>query len=69
MGNAKRTGKQQGIDPEVTRANTENKGSDRPLKEASMDTTTLIFVIIGAFTVSSWFMRLVDYLEGGNKHV
>ena len=30
-----------------------------------MDTTTLIFVIIGAFTVSSWFMRLVDYLEGG----
>ena len=38
-------------------------------KEANMDTTTLIFVIIGAFTVSSWFMRLVDYLEGGNKRV
>ena len=55
--------------PEVTRANTEIKGSDRPLKEASMDTTTLIFVIIGAFTVSSWFMRLLDYLEGGNKRV
>ena len=34
-----------------------------------MDTTTLIFVIIGAFTVASWFMRLVDYLEGGNKRV
>ncbi len=34
-----------------------------------MDTTTLIFVIIGAFTVSSWFMRLVDYLDGGNKRV
>ena len=47
---------------------TEIKGSDRTL-EASMDTTTLIFVIIGAFTVSSWFMRLVDYLEGGNKRV
>ena len=29
-----------------------------------MGTTTLIFVIIGAFTVSNWFMRLVDYLEG-----
>ena len=55
--------------PEVTRANTEIKGSDRTLEEESMDTTTLIFVIIGAFTVSSWFMRLVDYLEGGNKHV
>ena len=47
---------------------TEIKGSDLPL-EASMDTTTLIFVIIGAFTVSSWFMRLVDYLEGGNNRV
>ena len=34
-----------------------------------MDTTTLIFVIIGAFTVSSLVMRLVDYLEGGNKRV
>ena len=43
---------------------TEIKGSDLPL-EANMYTTTLIFVIIGAFTVSSWFMRLVDYLEGG----
>ena len=41
----------------------EIKGSDRTL-EANMDTTTLIFVIIGAFTVSSWFMRLVDYLDG-----
>ena len=49
-------------------ANTEIKDSDRTL-EANMDTTTLIFVIIGAFTVSSWFMRLVDYLEGGNKRV
>ena len=48
---------------------TEIKGSDRPLEEASVDTTTLIFVIIGAFTVSSWFVRLVDYLDGGNKHV
>lgn len=47
---------------------TEIKGSDLPL-EAIMDTATLIFVIIGAFTVSSWFMRLVDYLEGGNKRV
>ena len=34
-----------------------------------MDTTTLIFAIIGVFTVSSWVMRLVDYLEGGNKRV
>ena len=48
---------------------TEIKGSDRKREEESMDTTTLIFVIIGAFTVSSWFMRLVDYLEGGNKRV
>ena len=48
---------------------TEIKGSDRTLEEESMDTTTLILVIIGAFTVSSWFMRLVDYLEGGNKRV
>ena len=47
---------------------TEIKGSDLPL-EANMEPTTLIFVIIGAFTVSSWFMRLVDYLEGGNKRV
>ena len=43
---------------------TEIKGSDRTLEEENMDTTTLIFVIIGVFTVSSWFMRLVDYLEG-----
>ena len=48
---------------------TEIKGSDLPQEEESMDTTTLIFVIIGAFTVSSWFMRLVDYLDGGNKRV
>ena len=48
---------------------TEIKGSDRTLEEESMDTTTLIFVIIGAFTVSSWFMRLVNYLDGGNKRV
>ena len=47
---------------------TEIKGSGRTL-EAIMDTATLIFVIIGAFTVSNWFMRLVDYLEGGNKRV
>ena len=48
---------------------TEIKGSDLPLEEERMDTTTLILVIIGAFTVASWFMRLVDYLEGGNKRV
>ena len=48
---------------------TEIKGSDRTLEEESMDTTTLILVIIGAFTVSRWFVRLVDYLEGGNKRV
>ena len=47
---------------------TEIKGSDRP-PEANMDTTTLIFVIIGAFTVSRWFVRLVNYLDGGNKRV
>ena len=47
---------------------TEIKGSDLP-QEANMDTTTLIFVIIGAFTVSSWVMRLVDYLDGGSKRV
>ena len=34
-----------------------------------MYTTTLIFVIIGAFTVSRWLVRLVNYLDGGNKHV
>ena len=48
---------------------TEIKGSDRTPEEEIMDTKTLIFVIIGAFTVSSWFMRLVDYLDGGNKRV
>ena len=48
--------------------NTEIKGSDRTLEE-NMDTTTLILVIIGAFTVSSWFVRLVNYLDGGNKRV
>ena len=48
---------------------TEIEGSDRTLEDTSMDTTTLIFVIIGAFTVSSWFMRLVNYLDGGNKRV
>ena len=47
---------------------TEIKGSDRTL-EANMDTTTLIFVIIGAFSVSRWFVRLVNYLDGGNKRV
>ena len=47
---------------------TEINGSDRTLEEANMDTTTLIFVIVGAFTVSSWFMRLVDYLDG-SKYV
>ena len=49
-------------------ANTEIKGSDRT-QEAIMDTTTLILVIIGAFTVSRWFVRLVNYLDGGNKRV
>ena len=48
---------------------TEIKDSDRTLEEENMDTTTLIFVIIGAFTVSSWFVRLVNYLDGGNKRV
>ena len=48
---------------------TEIKGSCRTMEEEIMDTTTLIFVIIGAFTVSSWFMRLVNYLDGGNKRV
>ena len=48
---------------------TEIKGSDRTLEDTSMDTTTLILVIIGAFTVSSWFVRLVNYLDGGNKRV
>ena len=48
---------------------TEIKGRGRTLEEESMDTTTFILVIIGAFTVSSWFMRLLDYLDGGNKRV
>ena len=48
---------------------TEINGSDRTLEDESMDTTTLILVIIGAFTVSSWFVRLVNYLDGGNKRV
>ena len=48
---------------------TEIKGSDRTLEDESMDNITLILVIIGAFTVSSWFVRLVNYLEGGNKRV
>ena len=44
---------------------TEIKGSDRTLEEEIMDTTTLILVIIGAFTVSRWFVRLVNYLDVG----
>ena len=48
---------------------TKIKGSGRTLEEESMDTTTLIFVIIGAFTVSRWFVRLVNYLDGGNMRV
>ena len=48
---------------------TEIKGSGQTLEEANMDTTTLIFVIIGAFTVSRWLVRLVNYLDGGNKRV
>ena len=44
--------------------NTQIKGIDRKLEKESIETTTLNFVIIGAFTVSSWFMRLVEYLEG-----
>ena len=47
----------------------EIKGSGLPLEEASMDTTTFILVIIGAFTVSRWFVRLVNYLDGGNRRV
>ena len=47
----------------------EIKGSDRTLEEESMDTITLILVIIGAFTVSRWLVRLVNYLDGGNKRV
>lgn len=33
-----------------------------------MDTTTFIFVLIGVATVAAWPLRIVDLIEGRNRH-
>ena len=33
-----------------------------------MDTTTFIFVLIGAATVAAWPLRIVDLIEGRDRH-
>ena len=65
MGNAKRTGKQQGIDPEVTRANTKIKGSDRTLEANNMKKTFDINGRKVEFTECTAISS--DYPEGGRR--
>ena len=33
-----------------------------------MDTTTFIFLLIGVATVAAWPLRIVDLIEGRNRH-
>lgn len=33
-----------------------------------MDTTTFIFVLIGVTTAAAWPLRIVDLIEGRNRH-
>lgn len=33
-----------------------------------MDTTTFIFVLIGVAAVAAWPLRIVDLIEGRNRH-
>lgn len=33
-----------------------------------MDTTTFIFMLIGVATVAAWPLRIVDLIEGRNRH-
>lgn len=33
-----------------------------------MDTTTFIFVLIGASTAADWLFKIVDLIERGNRH-
>ncbi len=33
-----------------------------------MDTTTFIFVLIGVATVAAWPLRIVDLIEGRDRH-
>lgn len=33
-----------------------------------MDTTTFIFLLIGVATVAAWPLRIVDFIERGNRH-
>ncbi len=33
-----------------------------------MDTTTFIFVLIGAATAAGWTLRIVDLIERRNRH-
>lgn len=33
-----------------------------------MDTTTFIFVLIGASTAAAWLFKIVDLIERRNRH-
>lgn len=33
-----------------------------------MDTTTFVFMLIGVATVAAWPLRIVDLIEGRNRH-
>ena len=33
-----------------------------------MDTTTLIFVLIGVATAATWPFKIVDFIEGRGRH-
>lgn len=33
-----------------------------------MDTTTFIFVLIGAATAAAWLFKIVDMIERGPRH-
>ena len=33
-----------------------------------MDTTTYVFMLIGVATVAAWPLRIVDLIEGRNRH-
>lgn len=33
-----------------------------------MDTTTFVFMLIGVATVAAWPLRIVDLIEGRDRH-
>lgn len=33
-----------------------------------MDTTTFVFMLIGVAAVAAWPLRIVDLIEGRNRH-